>query len=131
VVFLAAGRLAAVFAAGLPAVVVAVRAADLEADFAPLSATLTMGNLAGAAGFLAAVVLAGVLFAAVLAGAALAGPRVDVLRVAGLAEPVRSSEPPREDAPRDEPRAAGFLSPAAVFLAAGFLPADFLAGASS
>ena len=115
VVFLAAvGRLPA----GLPAVVVALRAADLADDFAPLSATLTIGNFAGAAGFLAAVVLAGalldVVFAAVLAGTALAGPRVDVLRVAGLAV-----------------FAAGFLSAAAVFLAAGFLPADFLAGASS
>ena len=95
-VFLAAGRLAAVFAAGLPAVVVAVRAADLEADFAPLSATLTIGNLAGAAaGFLAAAVLAGALLAdadlaaVVLAGAALTGPRVEVLRVAGLAASLR------------------------------------------
>ena len=90
-VFLAAGRLAAVFAAGLPAVVVAVRAADLEADFAPLSATLTIGNLAGAAaGFLAAAVLADAdLAAVVLAGAALTGPRVEVLRVAGLAASLR------------------------------------------
>ena len=89
-VFLAAGRLAAVFAAGLPAEVVAVRAADLEADFAPLSATLTIGNLAGAAaGFLAAAVLAGALFAAVFAGAALTGPRVEVLRLAGLAASLR------------------------------------------
>ena len=88
---------------GLPAVVEALRAAALAVDLAPLRPTVFTGNLAGAADFLAAVVLAGalladaVLAAVVLAGAVLTGPRVEVLRVAGLAEPVRSSAPPRVD----------------------------------
>ena len=87
--------------AGLPAVVEALRAAALAVDLAPLRPTVLTGNLAGAAAdFLVAAVLAGApladalfadadLTAAVFAGAALTGPRVDVLRVAGLAASLR------------------------------------------
>ena len=81
---------------GLPAVVEALRAAALAVDLAPLRPTVLTGNLAGAAaGFLATAVLAAAvladadLAAVVLAGAALTGPRVEVLRVAGLAASLR------------------------------------------
>ena len=89
-------RRLAVYAAGLSAVVEALRAAALAVDLAPLRPTVLTGNLAGAAAdFLAVAVLAGALLAdvdlaaVVLAGAALTGPRVDVLRVAGLAASLR------------------------------------------